>query len=110
MSFLIDGFPRNQDNVTGWKEIMTGFAEVLFVLYLTCSEETMTQRLLSRGKKSGRKDDNAEVIVKRLRTYSEATMPIIKQYRAQKKVREISSEPSIDDVYAEIQKVFSGLP
>lgn len=38
-AFLIDGFPRNQDNLKGWEREMTSKAKVLFVLYLHCPEE-----------------------------------------------------------------------
>ena len=39
--FLIDGYPRNQDNVDGWNEVMSSTADVKFVLFLDCDEETM---------------------------------------------------------------------
>jgi len=38
-------------------------------LYFECSNEEMTKRLLERGKTSGRSDDNAETIKKRLDTF-----------------------------------------
>lgn len=38
-AFLIDGFPRNQDNVEGWERMMLSKAKVLFVLYLHCPDE-----------------------------------------------------------------------
>ena len=63
--FLVDGFPRNQNNLEGWDGIMRDFAEVSFVLFFDCPEEVMEQRLLSRGKTSGRADDNIESIKKR---------------------------------------------
>jgi ribose 1,5-bisphosphokinase PhnN len=37
------------------------------VLFLTCTEEIMLDRLLERGKTSGREDDNIESIKKRFR-------------------------------------------
>ena len=48
---------------------MTGVADVLFLLFLDCPHDIMTERLLERGKTSGRSDDNAESIKKRLATY-----------------------------------------
>jgi hypothetical protein len=62
--FLIDGFPRNKDNLDGWNAIMKD-VEVQFCLYLNCPETVMEARLLERGKTSGRSDDNAESIKKR---------------------------------------------
>lgn len=37
--FLIDGFPRNQDNLQGWKDAMDGKADVKFVLFFDCANE-----------------------------------------------------------------------
>ncbi len=63
--FLVDGFPRNQDNLDGWMAAMAGYADVLAVLFFDCPEAVMEARLLERGKTSGRSDDNAEAIRKR---------------------------------------------
>lgn len=37
--FLIDGFPRNQDNVEGWQKKCGSKVHLLFVLFFDCSEE-----------------------------------------------------------------------
>lgn len=37
--FLIDGFPRNKDNLDGWNRQMGGKANLQFVLFFDCSEE-----------------------------------------------------------------------
>uniref|UniRef100_A0A2K6L005 Cytidine/uridine monophosphate kinase 1 n=1 Tax=Rhinopithecus bieti TaxID=61621 RepID=A0A2K6L005_RHIBE len=37
--FLIDGFPRNQDNLQGWNKTMDGKADVSFVLFFDCNNE-----------------------------------------------------------------------
>ncbi|CAM9501669.1 unnamed protein product, partial [Scytosiphon promiscuus] len=74
--FLIDGFPRNQDNVEGWDAIMGDVADVRCVLFLFCPEEVLEQRLLSRGKSSGRSDDNAETAKRRFQTYVDTTLPV----------------------------------
>lgn len=37
--FLIDGFPRNEDNLQGWTRVMDGKADVKFVLFFDCSNE-----------------------------------------------------------------------
>ena len=35
--FLIDGFPRNQENLDGWNKVMVDQVKLLFVLFLDCS-------------------------------------------------------------------------
>lgn len=41
----------------------------------------MRRRLLNRGKTSGRVDDNAEVIEKRLKTFHEETEPVVRLFK-----------------------------
>ena len=38
--FLIDGFPRNEDNLTGWNEAMGDKVNFKFVLNIDCGQET----------------------------------------------------------------------
>ena len=51
--FLIDGFPRNEENQTGWVSIMGAEVDMRFVLFLDCSEEVMIDRITKRGEASG---------------------------------------------------------
>ena len=37
--FLIDGFPRNEDNLDGWEKMMNDKCDVKFVLFFDCPEE-----------------------------------------------------------------------
>ena len=40
--FLIDGFPRNDNNVDGWNKVMDGKVDLKCVLYLECTEDVST--------------------------------------------------------------------
>lgn len=51
----------------------------------------MLQRLLNRGKTSGRIDDNAEVIKKRFETYNKETKEVIDYFRNQNRAIVISA-------------------
>jgi len=55
----------------------------------------MTARIMERGLSSGRIDDNEEAIRKRLVTYRESTMPIIKEFEARGKLRQVNSDQTI---------------
>lgn len=103
-AFLIDGFPRNQDNLKGWEREMTSKAKVLFVLYLHCPEDVCVTRCLNRNE--GRSDDNEESLRKRIKTYHTQTLPIIEHYRTQNLVREVSARSPPDEVYKEVEKIF----
>jgi len=88
--FLIDGFPRNEENNNSWQKEMHGKANVYAVLFFDCPEEVMQQRLLKRGESSGRTDDNIESIKKRFHTFKDQTMPVIEFYGKQNKVHKVS--------------------
>jgi UMP-CMP kinase len=104
--FLIDGFPRSEDNKEGWYKIAAGRAEVKFCLFYDCSMEEMEKRLLERGKTSGRADDNLESIKKRFVTFQETSMPVVSWFRDQGLLREISSARSVEEVWADTSKLF----
>jgi adenylate kinase len=55
------------------------------------SDKAMTERLLNRGKTSGRVDDNEETIKHRLNTFHQITQPVIDYYGQQKKLVEVSN-------------------
>ncbi|CBY41237.1 unnamed protein product, partial [Oikopleura dioica] len=75
--FLIDGFPRNVDNLQGWTKQMDGKTDDRIVLYLNCPLEVCESRIMERSKTSGRSDDNIEALRKRFKTYEESTKGII---------------------------------
>ena len=64
----------------------------------------MLQRCMKRAETSGRADDNAETIKKRVTTYFEQTMPVVTYYKQFGKVSEISALGSISEVYAQTKK------
>ena len=41
-NFLVDGFPRNENNLQGWNKAMSDKADVKFVLFFDCPEEVRT--------------------------------------------------------------------
>ena len=47
-TFLIDGFPRNQDNLDGWSSQLGSKATVKSVLFLECNDDVRTSVILSK--------------------------------------------------------------
>ncbi|CAM9735204.1 unnamed protein product [Choristocarpus tenellus] len=39
--FLVDGFPRNEENLSSWTDIMASCTDVNFLLFLDCPEDVM---------------------------------------------------------------------
>ena len=101
--FLVDGFPRNFDNVRGWESCMSEVCDVEGVMFIDCPEAELERRLLSRGESSGRSDDNIETARKRFATFKEATMPVVAYYESKNKLLRISGHQPVEQVFAEMK-------
>ncbi|EQK99562.1 uridylate kinase [Ophiocordyceps sinensis CO18] len=99
--FLIDGFPRKMDQARRFEEAV---CPAKLVLFYDCNERVMQERLLERGKTSGRADDNAESIRKRFRTFVETSMPVVDYYDKQGRVVKIDATVAPDKVFADTEK------
>ncbi|XP_022815164.1 UMP-CMP kinase [Spodoptera litura] len=105
--FLVDGFPRNKDNLEGWERVMSDKTKLLFVLFFECSPEICTERCLGRGAAgSGRSDDNLDSLKKRFNTYINDTLPIINHYDELGLVRRINAEVSPNEVFQDVKVAF----
>ena len=99
--FLVDGFPRNTNNLSGWQTVVGDELEVGGVLFYDCPEDVMEARLLERGKTSGRSDDNIESIKKRFRTNIAEGMPVVAYYEHQGLLHKIDGTRAVEDVWAD---------
>lgn len=90
------GFPRKMDQALHFE---SSVCPSQFTLFFDCPEEVMQERLLNRGKTSGRSDDNAESIKKRFRTFVETSMPVVEYFEKEGKVVKISATKSPDEIY-----------
>ncbi|ODM99640.1 UMP-CMP kinase 1 [Orchesella cincta] len=108
-NFLIDGFPRNQDNLDGWTRQMGDKVNVHFVLFLEAPEDICVNRCLSRGQAgSGRSDDNPESLKKRVVTYNNDTMPIISHFDKLSLVRKVDAAKGTEEVFDQVKEHFKG--
>ncbi|PIA32600.1 hypothetical protein AQUCO_04400057v1 [Aquilegia coerulea] len=101
--FLIDGFPRNEENRAAFENV-TGIVPE-FVLFFDCSEEEMEKRLLSRNQ--GRDDDNIETIKKRFNVFVESSLPVIEYYGSKGKVQKIDACKPVEEVFAAVKAIFT---
>lgn len=108
--FLVDGFPRNKDNLDGWERVMSDKTKLLFVLFFECSPDICTERCLGRGAAgSGRSDDNLDSLKKRFNTYLNDTLPIINHYDRKGLVRRINSEVAPNEVFQDVKVAFKDI-
>ena len=76
--FLVDGFPRNFDNVQGWVEHMPSYTSVLGALIYNCPMDVLECRIMARAETSGRSDDNLESARRRFATFQKQTEPVVR--------------------------------
>ena len=106
--FLVDGFPRNQDNYDGWERVMSEISEVIYCLHFDCDEAILTERVMKRAENSGRTDDNPETLARRFKQFIEGGLPIINIYEEQGKMITINCDQDVDDVFADVTKALEG--
>ncbi|KAG9155892.1 hypothetical protein Leryth_004135 [Lithospermum erythrorhizon] len=101
--FLIDGFPRNEENRVAFEAVIN--IEPAFVLYFDCPEDEMERRLLKRNQ--GREDDNIVTIRKRFKVFMESSLPVIEYYNSKGKVRKIDAGKPAEEVFEAVKAVFA---
>jgi len=103
--FLIDGFPRNSENLEGWEEIMRGLVDVSCVLVYDCPIAELQRRILERGETSGRSDDNLESAKKRFNTFELETMPTVrKMEKGGVRSIHVRGEKSLEEVWGDTKE------
>lgn len=101
--WFIDGFPRKVSQIDLFKQEI---GDATKCLYIKVSDEVLTQRIIKRGETSGRADDNAEAVKKRIETYHNESEQVIEHYQAEGKVLEVDGERSVDLVRSDcIEKI-----
>lgn len=105
--FIFDGFPRTTAQAEDLDEVMAQKgSEICAMLALEVDEDALVQRLLDRGKVSGRKDDaNEEIIRKRLEVYYEQTDIVKTFYKNLNKYHKIDGVGSVEEITERLSKV-----
>lgn len=106
---LFDGIPRDEDQRNAFDAIMQDAGRDFRAMHLLLSPEEGMQRILGRAKAEGRADDaNTEIVQRRMKTFTEKTMPVIEKYKAAGKVTEIDGMKGVEEVYEEMKSVVGG--
>ena len=109
--FIFDGFPRT----TAQAEALDNFLEsknmkIDATIALEADDEVLIQRLLERGKESGRSDDQDEDKIRnRFEEYNEKTAPLKEYYEGQGKFHSVNGIGGIEEITERLGKVIDGL-
>lgn len=96
---IFDGFPRTIPQAKALKDLLTERGtDISILLDLQVEDEELINRLLERGKVSGRSDDNLETIKSRLDVYHTQTAPLATYYISEGKHVPIKGIGTIEDI------------
>jgi adenylate kinase len=97
--FLLDGYPRTNDQVNELDDILGSQHRNLdAVILLVADTDELVRRLLKRAQEQDRADDTEDVIRHRQNVYLEQTQPLIEIYSARDLVVEIDGLGQVGEV------------
>lgn len=100
---VFDGFPRTIPQAEALKTLLEKRGhKVDAVIGLEVPEEELIERLLLRGKDSGRADDNLDVIRQRLEVYHNQTHPLKDFYITEGNYLPVEGSGNVDDIFNSI--------
>jgi adenylate kinase len=107
--FIFDGFPRTTPQATALDVLLKSKKQnISGLIALDVEDEELVKRLLSRGKTSGRADDNDESIIRnRMAVYKNETTPVFDYYAKQNKSHKINGIGSILAIFRRLTKIIN---
>jgi adenylate kinase len=104
LGWILDGFPRKVTQAAFLEELLVEIGQgAASVINLDVPDEVVIARLLERG----RKDDNQEVIARRLEVYRDETAPLIEYYKNRQQLITVNGNQSPADVTVALEKVIT---
>jgi adenylate kinase len=109
--FIFDGFPRTVAQAEALEEFLNEEGtQVSAMIALEVDDEILVQRLLERGKTSGRPDDANELVIrKRIKVYYEETAILKQFYLKENKFYGVDGVGSIDEITSRLKEVIDQL-
>ena len=102
--FIFDGFPMTTYQAKALDNLLSSESQKIdLIIALDVDNTTLTERLLQRGKSSGRSDDQSvEKINIRLQEYDNKTKPLVTFYMQQNKFFSVDGIGSLQDITSRI--------
>ncbi len=109
--YIFDGFPRTVEQARALDSLLGEMgSSVSGMLCLLVDKEELINRILSRGKTSGRPDDqDVDIIRTRIKVYHEKTEPLRGYYSAQNKYFKIKGMGSVEEIAQRLFKTVESL-
>ncbi|WP_082422620.1 adenylate kinase [Aquimarina longa] len=109
--FIFDGFPRTETQADSLAKLLASKgAGISAMVALEVEDEVLVQRLLERGKTSGRPDDAEEVVIRnRIKVYYDETAILKNYYQKQDKYFGVDGVGEIDDITERLSNVIDKL-
>ncbi len=109
--YIFDGFPRNIVQSQALDELLQESAgEVSQLIMLEVSDDEIVERLLNRGKTSGRADDTNEAIIRnRLDIYKSETSPVFDYYSTMNKSIKVNGVGTVEEIFERLCKEINNL-
>ncbi|MEM1137407.1 MAG: adenylate kinase [Bacteroidota bacterium] len=109
--FIFDGFPRTVKQAEALDALMEeNNIAISSMIALEVPQQELINRLLERGKTSGRPDDsNVDLIATRVKEYENKTAPVANYYKGQDKFVAIKGTGSIEEIANSLAKTIDKL-
>lgn len=106
--FIFDGFPRTIAQAQALDRLLVSKGTAISAMVsLHVEDNELVDRLVKRGKESGRADDNEETIRKRIDVYKAQTLPVADYYSDQGKLHDVMGVGSIGDISQRISTLLA---
>lgn len=102
---IFDGYPRTEAQAESLTELLKKYNMDAMMIDLMVDEQLLIQRLIERGKVSGRKDDTLNTIRHRIAVYHQQTEPVAHYYLHHGNYFAVNGNHTMADVFLQIMRV-----
>lgn len=97
--YVLDGFPRTVEQAQqGYGVAKDLGVSVQVAVHLEVPRDALIERIVERGRTSGRADDTREVVARRLDVYDEHTLPLLDYYAQRERLLTVDGDRPVAEV------------